>query len=106
MRISSRGKIGWVWVTMMVALVWSGVAFADGDSDASESKRSASDWGAIVFDVGVLRPLGAIQTGVGTVLFAVAGPLALPSDGGAGEAWDVFVRVPYEDTFQRPLGRF
>ncbi|MGE4650976.1 MAG: hypothetical protein AAEJ53_08825 [Myxococcota bacterium] len=106
MRTESREKVGRVLVTMVAALAWSGMALADDDSDASKSERSASDWGAIVFDVGVLRPLGAIQTGIGAVLFTVAGPLAMPSDGGAGEAWDVFVQVPYEDTFERPLGRF
>jgi hypothetical protein len=106
MRTESRKKIGRVLVSVVAVLVWSGIALADDDSDASRGERSASDWGAIVFDVSVLRPLGAIQTGVGAVLFTVAGPLALPSDGGAGEAWDVFVQVPYEDTFERPLGRF
>lgn len=105
MRILCREKIWRVLVTVLAVLAWSGVATADEDSEDAKKERSASEWGAIVFDVAVLRPLGAIQTGVGTALFSVAGPLSMPGKG-VGEAWDVFVQVPYEDTFQRPLGRF
>ena len=61
--------------------------------------------GAIVFDIMVLRPLGALQTLVGLALFAVAGPLSMPS-GSADEAWDVFVSIPYDEAFTRRLGRF
>lgn len=103
MRIWSREKIGRVLVTCLVVLSFSGAAMAE--DEGGDARRSASEWGSIVFDVSVLRPLGAIQTVVGTALFAVAGPLSLPGKG-VGEAWDVFVRVPYEDTFERPLGRF
>ena len=105
MRILSSGKVGRVLVVMLGVLLWSAVASAEESSGDAKDGRSASEWGAIVFDVGVLRPLGAIQTAVGTVLFSVAGPLSMPSKG-VGEAWDVFVQVPYEDTFERPLGRF
>ena len=105
MRILSREKIGRILVTILAVLSWSAMAIAEDDSGDAKQGRSASEWGSIVFDVGVLRPLGAIQTFVGTALFAVAGPLSLPGKG-IGEAWDVFVRVPYEDTFERPLGRF
>jgi len=105
MRILSGAKIGCVLVTFTAVFSWSVMALAEDDGEDAKKGRSASDWGAIVFDISVLRPLGAIQTGVGTALFAVAGALSMPGDG-VGEAWDVFVQVPYEDTFERPLGRF
>ena len=59
----------------------------------------------VVYDVAVLRTLGAVQTVVGVAMFAVAGPLSWPS-GGWSEAWDVFVQVPYDETVTRKLGRF
>lgn len=105
MRTLSREKIGRVLVIVLALISWSAIAMAEDDSGDAKAGKSASEWGAVVFDVSVLRPLGAIQTAVGTALFALAGPLSIPSEG-VGEAWDIFVQVPYEDTFQRPLGRF
>jgi hypothetical protein len=73
-------------------------------TEQSASER-ASEIGARVFDVVVLRSTGAVQTAVGLVLFAPAGLLSL-AGGGAGEAWDTLVMTPYQETFEGPLGRF
>jgi hypothetical protein len=59
----------------------------------------------VVFDVVVLRTLGFVQMVVGAGFFVVAGPLSWPS-GSMQEAFDVFVQVPYDETFTRKLGRF
>ena len=54
----------------------------------------------------LLRQSGLLSLTVGNLaMFAVAGPLSLPS-GGWSEAWDVFVQVPYDETVTRKLGRF
>ena len=87
-------------VFLIVTLV-SAPVFAQDDED----ERPGAPAVDVIFDVFVLRSLGAVQTAVGLGFFAIAGPLAAPS-GSAGEAWDVFVRTPYEETFTRPLGRF
>ena len=62
-------------------------------------------WAEIVFDIMVLRTLGTAQTIVGFGMFCVAGPLSA-AGGGWDEAWDIFVQVPFEETFTRELGRF
>ena len=73
--------------------------------EAGEGGGGGASTGAIVFDIMVLRPLGALQTLVGLAMFAVAGPLSMPG-GSADEAWDVFVSIPYDEAFTRRLGRF
>ena len=86
-----------------ILLVFSLVAVpAAAQDDAEDSGPSTYE---VVFDVAVLRTLGAVQTVIGVGMFAVAGPLSWPS-GGWSEAWDVFVQVPYDETVTRKLGRF
>lgn len=59
------------------------------------------------FDVAVLRPLGFVTTLVGFGLFIPAAVITWPSGtDGIDQAWDIFVVVPSEHTFTRPLGEF
>ena len=76
-------------------------ALAQTGEDASTPASVA----AVVFDVTVLRPLGAFQSIVGVVLFTAVAPFAWPG-GGFDEAFDLFIRAPYEDNITRPLGDF
>ena len=73
--------------------------------DDEEVSSTDPSVGEVIFDVGVLRTLGAVQTLVGLGMFAIAGPLSYPG-GSWREAWDVFVQAPYDETFTRKLGRF
>ena len=50
-----------------------------------------------------LRPLGAVTTLGGLVIFLASAPFVAPS-GRIGTAWDVVVYGSYDDTFVRPLG--
>ena len=74
-------------------------------ADEHEDSGGAPPILDVIFDVALLRPLGAVQTGIGLGFFAIAGPLSWPG-GSLREAWDVFVGTPYEETFTRKLGRF
>ncbi|MCH7869953.1 MAG: hypothetical protein IH881_19840 [Myxococcales bacterium] len=64
------------------------------------------DWelmGLSVFDAVVLRPVGAVATLGGFVLFVASVPFVAPA-GRIATAWDIFVYASYDDTFVRPLG--
>ncbi len=61
--------------------------------------------GAMLFDLLVLRTLTGAQMAVGIGAFGVVAPFTFPF-GRWDEAWDQFVRDPYEQTFTRKLGDF
>lgn len=64
------------------------------------------DWelvGLSVFDAVVLRPVGAVATLGGFVLFVASVPFVAPA-GRIATSWDIFVYASYDDTFVRPLG--
>lgn len=63
------------------------------------------DGALVTYDGLVIRPVGAVRTGLGAVLFVPIGVLAAP--GGLDNvrmALDIFVLGPFDDTFRRPLG--
>ena len=69
--------------------------------------------GPSTFDVAILRPLTALQVVVGVILFIPTSALtSLPmlpfsrdvAKANVDEAFDIFVREPYERTALRPLG--
>lgn len=75
---------------------------------AGAPSTSGCDAGQIpakAFDVIVLRPMGAVATGLGFVAFAVALPFTAATIG-YEDPWEVFVLGPAEYTFVRPLGSF
>ena len=87
-----------------ILLATSGSAFASPGAQPSQG-FDASTLPAIVFDLVLLRPAGAVATVLGLGCFAVAYPLsaaALTYE----EPWGVFVVGPAEYTFLRQLGEF
>lgn len=71
---------------------------------AEDRPQGTGDKGTdMVLDLLVLRPLGLVTTGIGSVLFAVSLPFTLPS-GSAGDAACELVSKPLAYTFTRPLG--
>ena len=58
---------------------------------------------AMVTDLVILRPVGAVATVLGSVLWVVAAPFTLPVGGGT-EAYDVLMKEPATYTFYRCLG--
>ncbi len=61
--------------------------------------------GEAVFDVIILRPLGAAATAGGFGVFLITAPLLAPSRE-VPYGWETFVLGPYEYTVERPLGDF
>ncbi len=79
-------------VVVMLTLVFtSSFAFAVDDSTA------------IMGDALILKPVGAVVTIAGTVLFIVSWPLAAITNS-SDHTFDVLVKQPYDYTFNRPLG--
>jgi hypothetical protein len=61
--------------------------------------------GAKIFDVVVLRPLGALAVPVGVTAFVVAAPISSWTLG-LNTMWTTFVLDPVDFAFRRPLGDF
>ncbi len=73
----------------------------------SVATSDAPNFGSMLFDFTVLRPLGIASTLVGGLFFLPAALLASPSGAeGIKDAYGVFVASPVEHTFKRPLGEF
>lgn len=85
----------------------SGLALATMLSTApllADSGAGTGDKGTdMVLDLLILRPLGLLTTGVGSLAFVVSLPFTLPS-GSTGAAACELVREPFAYTFSRPLG--
>lgn len=61
----------------------------------------------IGFDVVIIRPLGFATVIVGAALFVPAVALSLPNLSTTfDEALEIFITIPYENLFERPLGEF
>jgi hypothetical protein len=79
----------------------------DEDSDIEQPAESGSeawsDVGAKTLDAVVVRPVSALSTVVGFGMFLVSTPFVAPSQG-ITDSWEVFVRTPFDNTFQRTLG--
>ena len=96
---------------LVAALLLPGSALAEPPADtgmtaAEFGKRAAAGF-AVGFDLLILRPLGFATTAVGAVFFIPA--VVLSAAGGSEvreEAFDLFIYIPAEYTFRRPLGDF
>jgi hypothetical protein len=72
-------------------------------SDANPWDNSHPSALAMFTDLVILRPVGAVATVVGSVMWVVAAPFTLPVGGGT-EAYDVLMKEPAVYTFYRCLG--
>jgi hypothetical protein len=70
---------------------------------ADAGSREEADPGAIVMDVLLIRPLGLISATLGTGVFIIALPFAIPS-GSMATIGEKLVLDPLRFTFTRPLG--
>ncbi len=67
----------------------------------------APNFGSMLFDLTVLRPLGIATTLVGGAFFLPAALLTSPGGMDSIEwAYEIFVTSPVEYTFKTPLGEF
>ncbi len=65
--------------------------------------ENGADPGAIVMDALLIRPLGLVSATIGTGVFIVSLPFAIPS-GSMGTIGKKLVLDPLRFTFTRPLG--
>ncbi len=86
-----------------LALATATPALAEKDGGDISLGGRAVGVGEIVFDVLVLRPLGAAATVGGFGAFLITAPLLAPSQE-IPYGWNTFVIGPYEYTVDRPLG--
>lgn len=98
----ARGR--WLPAAVLALLLCAGPA-----AQAQEA-ADAEGFGAVnvaegALDVLVLRPLGILGVGTGSVFFLASAPFVAPG-GHLRDAWDIFLYGPVEYTFVRPLGRF
>ncbi len=83
-------------LTLAVALLAPGAASAEAD---------AAFYGAAVFDVVILRPLGFAASLVGAALFIPAALVTAPNGlDSIEQVWEQFVITPAEHVYTRPLG--
>jgi hypothetical protein len=86
-------------------LAHAGSADAAGDAPAAESLDGPSGPSTVakVVDAAVLRPLGALSVVAGVGFFIASLPISIAAEQ-VGTAREVLIDVPYEDTFNHPLG--
>ena len=72
--------------------------------DFPENKEPA-DPGVMLVDLVLARPVGAIATIAGSLIFVVALPFSLLG-GNTDDTWQSLVVSPAEYTFKRPVGEF
>ena len=93
----------WIVFGIIVALI--GVPFATSAvaQEYFEAKEPGS--GEMMFDVVVLRPIGAVATVVGSAFWLVSLPFSALGDN-VDTATEKMVKEPAAFTFRRPLGEF
>lgn len=72
-------------------------------ADSYRSSESGPRWEDQVADAVIARPIGAVLTGAGAVVWGVSLPFSLLG-GNAGESADKLVGGPMRETFYRCLG--
>jgi hypothetical protein len=99
-----------VLATLGAALLWlPGPAYAvpPPESGLKKTFASAGRYATMGVDLVIVRPITLAATVVGPVLFVPVAIISAPQGmSGIREAWELFVTVPAEHTFTRPLGEF
>ena len=87
-------------LALSLALMLAAPAVARAESDVAF-------YVSATFDVVILRPLGFAASVIGAGLFIPAALLTAPNGrDGIEEAWRVFVVIPAEHVYMRPIGDF
>ena len=77
----------------------------DGSTAPAAPEEDRAGGGAIAGDLLVLRPMGAVVTLAGAVLFIPAALLSAPGGwDNVGYAFEHLIQEPYRETFEKPLG--
>jgi hypothetical protein len=79
-------------------------ASALADDSGSVVAATGPDMTSKVVDATLVRPLGVLSTLAGAGFFVVSLPITIAVEQ-VGTAREVLLDTPYENTFERPLGR-
>lgn len=90
---------------LAIALILALMVTAAPVSSFAQTDRPEPGATEITFDVLIIRPLGISATIVGTGLFIVSLPFALPT-GSVGLSARKLVADPFAFTFMRPVGYY
>ena len=93
----------WVVFGVIVALI--GVPFATSALAQEYFETKERGGGAMIYDMLVIRPVGAVATAVGSVFWLVTLPFAAAGDN-VDTSTEKLVKEPAAYTFKRPIGEF
>ena len=80
------------------------VGLSGSATSSASAEAPGPDMTSKVVDAALLRPLGGLSTVAGAGFFVVSLPITIAVEQ-VGTAREVLVETPYENTFERPLGR-
>lgn len=93
------------WVVFGVIAALIAVPFATSALAQEYFEAKEPGGGAMMYDVLVLRPVGAVATAVGSLFWLVGLPFSASGDN-VDTATEKLVKDPAKYTFDRPLGEF
>ena len=93
----------WAVVGVIAALICVPFATTAQSQEYFEAKEPGG--GAMIYDMVVLRPIGLVATGVGSVFWLISLPFSASGDN-TDMATKKLVKEPAAYTFKRPLGEF
>ena len=88
-------------ITFMCVVLFSTPVLAGNDGDIPDDVSAH----AMAWDAFLVRPLGVVSIGVGSVIFGITSPLAALG-GNIHVTFEKLIAEPVAFTFQRPLGDF
>jgi hypothetical protein len=97
-------KRHWV-VVVLISLLLAGPVGAAMTYTSQYPEREKPTGGEMMWDALVLRPVGIVATGVGSIVWLVSYPFAYLG-GNTDESTEALVQAPFGWTFERPLGEF
>ena len=77
------------------------------ESARAEARPGSPNYAVIAFDLLIIRPLGLAAAAIGAALFLPVALLTAPMGrDGIQTAKEIFITVPSQEVFKRPLGEF
>jgi len=93
------------WIIFGVIAAVIGVPFATSALAQEFYGSKETGGGAMIYDMVVVRPIGAVATVIGSVFWVVTLPFSASGDN-VDAATEKLVKEPAAYTFKRPLGEF
>ena len=98
-------NIAKTWVVFGVIATLIGMPFATSAQAQEYFETKEPGGGAMMYDMIVVRPVGAVATAVGSVFWLITLPFSAAGDN-VDTATEKLVKEPAGYTFKRPIGEF